>query len=294
MEPAMNMLRASATVLSLLLVCGARAAVAQSSPILLWPSGAPGSEGKVAQDDVVVIPSGEHIVRLVDKPSGTIYLPDGSKNTGALVVVLPGGGHRELWVDHEGAHVAEWLNTRGIAAFVVRYRLARAPGSTYTIEGDELADAQRALRLVRSRSSEWGIDPNRVGILGFSAGGAVAALAGTRYDAGNPSAPDVIDRQSSRPSFTALIYPGLTDNLKWTKDSPPVFLLAGENDSAPVISGSAGVFAAVKQAGGSAELHFLAGAGHGFGVRDSNPHALADWTSVLYDWIDSRGFVARR
>jgi acetyl esterase/lipase len=120
----------------------------------------------------------------VQQPSITPYLPEPDKATGAAVIIAPGGGHSEIWIDHEGYNVAEWLRDHGVAAFVLKYRLAREKNSTFTVEGTELGDMQRAIRMVRSRSKEWGIDPNRVGVMGFSAGGELAALASTRYDEG--------------------------------------------------------------------------------------------------------------
>ena len=133
------------------------------------------------------------------------------------MVIAPGGSRVELWVDHEGYAVAQWLSEHGVAAFVLKYRLAREPGSTYTVEGNSLPDMQRAIRLVRSRAAEWGVDPARVGVMGFSAGGDVAARAATQFDAGNSAAADLVDRQSSRPAFQALIYPGLPPDLPVSK-----------------------------------------------------------------------------
>jgi acetyl esterase/lipase len=168
--------------------------VAENQVILLWPNGAPGSEGKNGDESVRVTDAGEHVVSNVHRPSITVYLPAKNKATGAAVVVAPGGGHRELWVDHEGYNVAKWLSERGVAAFVLKYRLARAEGSTYTVEGTELSDIRRALRTVRSRATEWGIDPDRIGVMGFSAGGEIAALASTQFDSGTAGATDVIER----------------------------------------------------------------------------------------------------
>ena len=125
------------------------------------------------------------------------------------MIIAPGGGHSEIWIDHEGFRVAEVLSQHGVAAFVLRYRLAREKGSQYTVEGTELGDIQRALRVVRSRSSDWGVDPEHIGVMGFSAGGELAAKASTRDDTGRPDATDPIDRLSSKPDFQALIYPAI-------------------------------------------------------------------------------------
>ena len=142
-------------------------AAEQNVVVLLWPNGAPGSEGKTAPKKVRITPDGEHVISSVHQPSITVYLPSKETATGAAVVIAPGGSHVELWVDHEGYAVAQWLSEHGVAGFVLKYRLAREPGSTYTVEGNSLPDMQRAIRLVRSRAAEWGVDPARVGVMGF-------------------------------------------------------------------------------------------------------------------------------
>src|SRR5262245_52924318 len=169
----------------------------QPKEIRLWQNGAPGSEGKLGEETVRVTTNGEHVISNVHNPSLTPYLPPKDKATGAAVIVVPGGGHRELWVDHEGYNLAKWLNTRGIAAFVLKYRLAREQTSTYKIDEHAFADMQRAIRLVRSRAQEWAIVPSRIGVLGFSAGGELAALSGMRFDAGNKESSDTVERKSS-------------------------------------------------------------------------------------------------
>ena len=144
-------------------------AVEPGPEILLWPGGAPGSEGKTG-DEVVRIVNGEHVLSNIHKPSITPYLPAADKATGCAVIIAPGGGHRELWSDHEGHNVARWLSERGIAAFVLKYRLARGTNSTYTVDDHAVPDMQRAIRLVRSRATEWGIATNRIGVMGFRRG----------------------------------------------------------------------------------------------------------------------------
>src|SRR5258705_424469 len=168
---------------SLLLLTTAHA-VEPGPEILLWPNGAPGSEGKTGDEKVRIADNGEHVLSNIHKPSITPYLPSGDKATGCAVLVAPGGGHRELWSDHEGHNVARWLGEHGIAAFVLKYRLARETNSTYTVDDHALAGMQRVLRLVRSRATEWGIITNRVGVMGFSAGGELAFLSAMRFDPG--------------------------------------------------------------------------------------------------------------
>jgi len=282
-----------ALAVALLWVCSTNAMAQEPRPVLLWPNGAPGSEGKTGEEHVRLTELGEHIVSNVQRPSITPYIPDSAVATGAAVIVIPGGGHRELWMDHEGYRVGRWLRDHGIAAFVLKYRLAREDGSTYTVEGDELADVQRAIRLVRSRAREWAIAPDRIGVLGFSAGGELAVLAGTRYDGGAPGAADSVSRVSSRPAFMGLIYPAVPGDLRVTAETPPAFLLCGANDSPSITDGVQSLYAAIRQAGGSPELHVLTGVGHGFGIRDGNPPAVAAWPSVFDDWLAARGIVAR-
>ena len=244
-----------------------------------------GPEGKSQEESVRVNENGEHIVSGIRHPSITPYLPAKSVSTGAAVIVAPGGGHRELWMDHEGYRVAKWLSDHGVAAFVLKYRLAREPGSTYTVEGTALSDIKRALRLVRSRASEWGVDPERIGVMGFSAGGELAALASTRYDAGTANATDPVDRESSKPAFQALLYPAIPHDMNLSKETPPAFLACGENDRQDIAQGLPELYLALKRAGVSAELHVYAGVGHGFGVRESNGPAVSGWTQLFLEWL---------
>ena len=267
-------------------------ALAENAEILLRPGGAPGSEGKTDAEKVVTSASGERQVSSVHKPSITPFLPDKGKATGAAVLVIPGGGHRMLCVDHEGAFVAEWLAAHGIAAFVLKHRLAREEGSTYTIERDALADTQRAMRLIRSRAAEWGVDPARLGAMGFSAGGELVALAWMRPSEGAAEAADPIERQSARPAFQGLIYPGRSGDVVPVKDTPPAFLACGEKDRQDIAEGLAEMYLRFKRAGVSAELHVYAGVGHGFGLRPSMKGPLAGWPERFAEWLEGRGFLA--
>lgn len=269
----------------------AACSLAAEPVILLWPGAAPGSEGRTEPEKVRVTDTGEHVVSGVHQPNLTVYLPAPGTANGAAVIVCPGGGHRELWVDHEGHAVARWLAGRGIAAFVLKYRLAREPGSTYRVEVEALADAQRALRLVRTRATEWQIDPARVGVLGFSAGGEVAGLVSRKFDGGQPGAADVIERQSSQPAFQALIYPGRSQNIEPSAGNPPAFLLAGYDDRPDISEGLAEVYLRFKKAGVPAELHLYSGVGHGFGQRATNKGPVAGWLDRFHDWLAGRGLL---
>jgi acetyl esterase/lipase len=273
----------------------AAAGVAQHPSVPLWANGAPGSEGKTAPEVVTLINAdGEHTVTSINQPSITPYLVRGSKIPVAAVILAPGGGHSLLSIDHEGYDVAKYLSGHGVAAFVLKYRLAREKGSTYTVEKDALGDMQRAIRMVKSRAAEWGVDPGRVGVMGFSAGGELAVMAAIGFDAGNAGAADAIDKESDRPAFEALMYPGgLTPeiNAKVTKDMPPAFLLCGADDRDNIAQALPELFVAMKKAGVSAELHEYAGVGHGFGLRLSQHGAVAEWPAVFVEWMDTKGFL---
>jgi endo-1,4-beta-xylanase len=262
--------------------------------IPLWPEGAPGSEGKRMQEVVTTSASGELSVSSIHNPSITPYLPTKDKGTGLAILVIPGGGHRVLAITHEGYNVGEWLRDRGIAAFVLKHRLAREAESTYKIDVESLADAQRAIRLIRSRALEWGIDPNRVGAIGFSAGGELVSMASARFDAGNAAAADPCERQSSKPDFQALIYPGRSGDIQPAKDSPPVFLVAAYNDRQDISEGLAEAYLRFKRAGVPAELHIYGTGGHGFGLRPRNTHPVGQWIVRFEEWLAESGFLRRQ
>lgn len=261
--------------------------------IPLWPRGAPGSEGKPMKEVVTTSASGELSVAGIHNPSITPYLPAKDKATGLAVLVIPGGGHRVLAITHEGYNVAEWLHDHGIAAFVLKHRLAREADSTYKIEVESFADTQRAIRLIRSRAGEWNIDPARVGALGFSAGGELVSMASARSDAGNPAADDPIERQHSRPAFQALIYPGRSVDIQPTKDSPPIFLAAAYNDRTDISEGLAEAYLRFKRAGVPAELHIYGTGGHGFGLRSSNRRPVGQWMVRFEEWLAESGWLRR-
>jgi endo-1,4-beta-xylanase len=196
-----------------------------------------------------------------------------------------------LAIDHEGYNVAQWLRDRGIAAFVLKYRLARETNSTYQVDLHALADTQRAIRVVRSRAQEWGINPARVGVMGFSAGGELAALASMRPDKGIPDAADPVDRSSAKPDFQALIYPGSSRNIEPTKESAPVFLACAYNDRPDISEGLANVYLKFKQAGVPAELHIYSSGGHGFGLRSSNRKPVGTWIARFEEWLADSGLL---
>jgi endo-1,4-beta-xylanase len=262
--------------------------------IPLWANGAPGFEDrKDEKEGKNVQGMGDIICTNIHNPSITPYLPPKDKATGAAVVIAPGGGHNSLWIVHEGYNVGDWLSQRGVAAFVLKYRLAREKGSPYKIEVHALQDGQRAIRLIRSRAQEWGIDPQRVGILGFSAGGEVVAYACTRFDKGKDDAADPVERQSCRPDFQALIYPGPLGirGATLTADVPPAFIAIGETDSQQATL--ANHYLALRKAKVSAELHVYAKTGHGFGLRPSDTRPAAAWPQRFLEWLGSQGFLKK-
>jgi endo-1,4-beta-xylanase len=234
-------------------------------------------------ETVRVTEQGEHVVSNVHAPSLAVYLP--ARASGTAVIVVPGGGYRELWMDHEGRNVARFLNERGIAAFVLKYRLPRAAGSRYTVMGDSLGDLLQAVRLVRSRAAEWSLDPRHIGVLGFSAGGNLAGLGVMNSGPGTADASEAIDRSSSRPDFAALIYPGPFEELKLEADDPPLFLLCGSDDRPDVITGTTKLYLAARALKIPAELHLYDRVGHGFGLRASNTGPVTAWPQQFVDWL---------
>jgi acetyl esterase/lipase len=269
-------------------------ATAQSAVISLWPNGAPGSDGVNVPETVRITSEGDHVISGIRQPSITPYLPAPNAATGAAVVIAPGGGHSELWIDHEGYAVADWLSRHGVAAFVLKYRLAREKGSVFTVEGTELGDMQRALRMVRSRSAEWGIDPQRIGVMGFSAGGELAELASTRYDEGEPAATDPVDRLSSKPNFQALLYPAIPQDPRLTSDTPRAFLACGGNDRPDISQGLPQLYLQLARLHVPAELHIYAGVGHGFGIRKTNRAPVSEWPALFLSWLDTQGLLTRK
>jgi len=256
--------------------------------IPLWPKGAPGSEARMTEAEEV---SGSNVSN-VHNPTITPYIPAADRSTGTAVILCPGGGHSKLCLGHEGYALAEWFRERGIAAFVLKYRLAREKGSTYTVQDHAMADTRRAIRLVRSRAGEWHIKTDRIGILGFSAGGELAAYAAMNNDPGTKDAADPIERHSSRPDFQALIYPGSTGRFKVEAGMPPVFLAAGYNDRPDIAEGLATLYLKYKAARVPAELHLFANAGHGFGYRpDAKPSAAARWPERFTEWLGDSGLL---
>jgi len=265
----------------------ARATDTLPAAIPLWENGAPGSEARKDEAEKI---EGSNITN-VHHPSITPYLPDPDKHTGTAVIICPGGGHAKLCVGHEGFALGEWFRERGIAAFILKYRLSKEPGSTYTLEGHAMDDTRRAIRLVRSRAAEWGIKPDHIGILGFSAGGELAAYSAMLSDPGTADAADPIERAGSRPDFQALIYPGKSGTFTAEKGMPPVFIACGFGDRPDIAEGMASLYLKYKAAGVKAELHIYSNAGHGFGYRPDTKGAAAAWPERFREWLADSGLL---
>jgi acetyl esterase/lipase len=259
--------------------------------IPLWPKGAPGFENRRNEPEQAQ----DYWVKNIHNPSITVYLPPKEKATGAAVVIFPGGGHRLLVFNAEGRDPARFLNSIGVAAFVVKYRLFREDSAIYSLEREVKQDAYRAIRLVRNRAAEWNIDPHRIGTLSFSAGGEVAALVAYAPGKGDPSAADPIDRGDGRPDFQLLVYPGpLGVPQTVPKDAPPTFLIAADDDpccSTPVVN----ILEKYRAAGVPVEAHILNGGGHGFnmGYR-SNLKAVRDFPRLMANWLSDMHLLEQK
>jgi acetyl esterase/lipase len=296
------MLRIKVGTLFVVLALGARAWSADKNQVLdVWPGPVPGETGKVGPEKLTRQQGNRPIQLLTDvsKPTLTVFRPTKEHDTGAAVVICPGGGYNILAWDLEGEEVAAWLNSIGVTGIVLKYRVPRRSGQPRDKPPPgPLQDAQRALSLVRSRAAEWQLDPARIGILGFSAGGHLAAAASTRFDERTYDVVDEIDKVSCRPDFTVLIYPAylitndrkqLAADIRVSKQTPRMFLVHAANDFVPA-DNSVLLFQALRRAGVSAELHVYATGGHGFGLRPSND-PCSRWPERCTDWLRSEGLL---
>lgn len=264
----------------------------------VWPGKAPG-EDKLIGEEKRETSKGVTRISSVSKPTLSVFRPAKDKDTGAAVVVCPGGGYNILAWDLEGEEVAAWLNSIGVTGIVLKYRVPRRPGQPQNKPPiGALQDAQRALSMVRSKAQEWKIDPHRIGILGFSAGGHLSAWASTNFDKRAYEPMDDIDKIGCRPDFAVLIYPGgvvprgkeeLAEEIRVSKDCPPMFFAhAGDDRVTP--ENSVRLYLALKRAGVSAELHVYSSGGHGFGLRTSNK-PCSTWPKSCEAWMRSQGLL---
>ncbi len=265
--------------------------------IPLWAAGAPGALGSTP----------------ADQPEVTPYLPPVGRANGTGVVIFPGGGYAHLSMAHEGSEIANWLAELGVTTFVVKYRL----GPSYH-HPTMLGDAQRAIRIARSRAAEWGVDPNRLGVIGFSAGGHLASTTGTHFDPGAASSGDAIERASSRPDFLILLYPVismrdsvthagsrlnllgkepsaelvrlLSNEMQVTPQTPPTFLVHTVDDRTVPVENSLLFYRALRTAGVPVEMHIFEHGPHGFGLATTNP-VLSSWTTLCENWMRLHGWL---
>lgn len=261
---------------------------ADEPPVIpLWSEGAPGSEGRRGEPEQAE----SYWVKNIHDPSLTVFLPPKEKATGAAVVICPGGGHRLLVFGAEGVEPARYLNSIGVAAFVLKYRLGREEGSPYTIDEHARADGLRAMRLVRSRAAEFGVDPDRIGLMGFSAGGETAAMVAFGPNEADPGADDPIEKVSARPDYLVMVYPGplgIPDSV--TEGVPPAFLVVANDDGAA--RSIVHLLQIYREARVPVEAHVYARGGHGFNMGNrSKLQSIKDWPQRLADWLADTGVL---
>ena len=291
----------------LMLVCllsllvSSAAAIEPLVTLDVWPGTAPGEKGDIGPEGLGKETPNKPVIRItnVSKPTITVYKPAPEKDTGAAVLICPGGGYSILAHDLEGTEVAEWLNSIGVTGIVLKYRVPRRKDREK--HDAPLQDAQRALSLVRSKAADWKIDPERIGILGFSAGGHLSATTSTNSDRRNYEPIDDVDKLSCRPDFAVLVYPAyllkdksseLAPEIRVSKNTPPVFF-AHADDDPHTSSNSVGMHLALKKAGVPSELHVYASGGHGFGLRKSD-HPSCTWPDRCAEWMKSQGFLKKQ
>jgi acetyl esterase/lipase len=278
----------------LALACGSHALAQQAAPppaFLLWPDGAPGSEKHHGEAEKLA--DGAYVSNVHD-PSLTVLRADPRHANGTAIVVVPGGGHRMLVFQNEGVVAGKLLNRMGVSAFVLKYRLARDGDSGYTIEGDAAGDLRRAVRWVRAHAGEYGVDPQRVGVMGFSAGGELVSLVADNPAPPQPAKLDAVDKQSARPDFQVLVYPGpLGSPARAAKDAPPAFLAAGSRDTC-CMPPTLALYQQLVAAGVPAELHLYADTDHAFNMGRGERLALLHWPDRLADWLADGGWLVPR
>ena len=261
---------------------------AQTVPpvISLWPNGAPGFESRKDIPEQAA----SYWVKNINNPSLTVFLPPKDKANGAAVVICPGGGFRELVYGAEGVDPAKYFNNLGVAAFVLKYRLPRETNSVYTLASPH-EDGLRAMRLVRSRAGEWGLDTNRIGMVGYSAGGEVVSMTSFGETDGLPQAPDVIDQANGHPDFIVEIYPGgVGIPPKLPPNAPPAFLLVADDDNHTdtVLK----LFALYREAKIPVEVHVFTKGGHGFNQGQRSKLAtIKNWPQRLTDWLGDNNIL---
>jgi acetyl esterase/lipase len=311
-EQGAAMKRGAATVSLVAWWCLAWPAVAADKPLVvqLWPGKPPDETGKIGAEKVLMSPrlsrqqvevtEPTRLVTNVTRPTLTIYRPVREKDTGTALLICPGGGYWNLYWQLEGEEVAAWLNSLGVTGIILKYRVPRRPDEPRGEPARRpLQDAQRAVSLVRSKAREWGIHPQRIGMVGFSAGGHLAIAAATNFEKRTYAPLDAIDQVSCRPDFAILVYPGylkakdkneLAAGLRIPARTPPIFLAHGGDDVISPPQHSVVMYLALKRAGIPAELHVYARAAHDFGVRRSD-QPCSTWTQSCAHWLRHQGLL---
>jgi acetyl esterase/lipase len=294
--------RCARSLVWLLVLAAAQvAAAAEPEAFALWRGTPPGDEQFDATQVKAPTDRNDGVIRLhlITEPTLTVFRPPAAQANGAAVIVCPGGGYNILAWNKEGVEVAEWLNSIGVTAFVLKYRVPRRSASEP--HAAPLQDGQRALRHVRSRAAEWKIDPQRIGILGFSAGGNLAVMTATQWEASTYPKQDALDDVDCRPDFVLPIYPAylgderkpgpLDPRIRVTPKTPPMFIAVTHDD---MLRGAnaALLYVELKKANVAAELHVFLRGGHGYGLRPSE-HAVSQWPKLCEQWLQAQGYLKR-
>lgn len=294
------------------LVLALNSFAAEHGALPLWPKTVPDEPPAwtIGAERIRMSPGGDRtqvevtnktrLITDVTVPAITIYPAPADKNSGAAILIFPGGGYWDLYWEIEGEEVAQWLNSIGVTGVIVKYRVPRRPGEPQREPARRpLQDAQRAIRIVRNHAVEWKISTNKIGVVGFSAGGHLAVAAATRFDEKTYEPQDELDQISCRPDFSISVYPGylkdkdkpeLTQNLSIPPKAPPIFLVHGDADLVSPPEGSVLMYLALKRAGIPAEVHIYANTAHDFGVRELG-HPFSNWTKDCAAWLRSLGIL---
>jgi acetyl esterase/lipase len=298
--------------LCVVFACGglrAQTNVWQPSPghtqVPIWPGAVPDAQPVPGPEYVTNVPPTTGVpwiaVCNVSQPAMTVYSPKGT-NTGVAVVVFPGGGYNCLAMDLEGTEICNWLTSRGITAVLLKYRVPTRSSGVYAESLPALEDAQRTVRLVRLHAARWHIDPHKIGVIGFSAGGHLVTAMSTHFDQRSYPAVDAADKESCRPDFAIVLYPGhlwkddgnfkLNPNVPVTTNTPPTFLMQAENDPVDNVNNSLVYYLALKNAGVPVEMHLYAQGGHAYGLRRTK-FPITEWPQLVEKWLGTIGMIPK-
>lgn len=297
---------------SLVVILSSFGSLCAAEPLVvdLWPGKAPGDVGIAGEEKFFELKVGGKLYEVggkptkwktnVTKPTLTVYPAPQDNNTGVTMLICPGGGYHNLGWDVEGEEVAAWLNSIGMTGIILKYRCPRREGDVKGVPPlGPVKDAQRAISLVRSKAQEWGINPQKIGMVGFSAGGHLVGAVATNFEQRTYEPIDDIDKISCRPDFAVILYSGyfkvsepdgLSPTIRVTPAAPPLFIVHATDDKISDVDHSVTMYLAMKRAGVPAELHVYASGGHGFGVRQVG-HPCETWTVRCTDWLRNRGIL---